>query len=285
MNFVKKKLILILLVCLIANVSFASTTAYAFSVGDILGQTTQGSNLSALSDVFIGLLLEKLLGPLIHSTGDKTVPVPPSGDSAPANDNSKQDNTKSSAIKGKIIVIDPGHGGSNPGAVANNSTESSNNLAVGLKLQNLLVQAGAKVIMTRDTDRTVAPEGSTLGEELQARVDLAEAKHADIFVSLHSNSNPDSSIEGAMTFYHGEKSPDLASQIQKSLIKATGATDKGIAKETFYVLRNTSMPGVLVEMGFVSNANEAAKLKSESYRDRLATGVFNGIGNYFSTKG
>ncbi len=187
-------------------------------------------------------------------------------------------------LRGKVIVLDPGHGGSNPGAVANNTRESDNNLAVGLKLRDKLVQAGAKVIMTRDTDRTVAAEGSTLGQELQARVDLAKANQADIFVSLHSNENSDTGIAGAMTFYPEGKSSNLATTVQSALVKETGAVDKGVSTANYLVLRNASMPSILVEMGFVSNQQEAARLQNNAYRNQIAQGVFGGIVNYFNNK-
>ena len=187
-------------------------------------------------------------------------------------------------LLGKIIVLDPGHGGSNPGAVANGVKEADINLAVSLNLREKLVEAGANVIMTRETNRTVAPEGQTLGQELQARVDIAEMNNADIFVSIHSNDNPDSSIAGAMSFYPQGKASDLASAVQKSIIQAAGAIDKGIETATFYVLRKTSMPSVLIEIGFLSNPEEAVRLQDNGYRTKIVQGIFNGIVTYFSTR-
>ncbi len=266
---------------------------YAASLDNVLSTlaastvpSQDGASGGGLLNNLFSLLFDKILGPLLNifngksSTSSqaaggsiKVTPLPPVNPGSVQNDG---------ILRGKVIVVDPGHGGSNPGAVANNTRESDNNLAVGLNLRDKLMQAGAKVIMTRDSDRTVAPEGSTLGQELQARVDIAETNHADIFVSIHSNENPDSSIAGATTFYHSGKSPDLAQAVQSSLVKETGAIDKGIAPETFYVLRNTSMPGILVEMGFVSNREEASRLQSDSYRNSIAQGIFDGIVKYFN---
>jgi N-acetylmuramoyl-L-alanine amidase len=238
-----------------------------------------GSSGSNIFEKLFGFLFDKILGPLFgsKSTSGSNDESPVKVTPLPTNPNSN-----TGTLRGKVIVVDPGHGGSNPGAVANNSREADNNLAVSLKLRDQLVQAGAKVIMTRETDRTVAKEGSSLGQELQARVDLAESNQADLFVSIHSNSNPQSSIAGAMTFYPNGKSPKLATNVQNALINATGAVDKGTSPETFYVLRNTSMPSILVEMGFVTNAQEAAKLNNDSYRTNISKGIFNGIVNYFS---
>lgn len=188
------------------------------------------------------------------------------------------------SLQNKVIVLDPGHGGSNPGAVENGVNEADINLAVSLELRKNLVEAGANVIMTRETNRTVAPEGKTLGEELQARVDVAETNNADIFISIHSNSNPDPAITGAMSFYAQDKASDLASIIQKSVVQATDAIDKGVEAAAFYVLRKTSMPSTLIEMGFISNLKEAAQLQDRAYRTEIVQGIFNGIVSFFRTK-
>lgn len=185
------------------------------------------------------------------------------------------------SLSGKTIIIDAGHGGYNPGAIANGSIEKDNNLAVALLLEQQLKDAGAKVIMTRKTDRAVADKTTTLRSELQARVDIAERYDGDIFVSIHSNSNNDRNIHGAMTFYSTDRSKKLAQTIQKNLIYRSKAQDKGIENAGFYVLRNTSMPSVLVEMGFVTNPQEAKRLSNAAYRQKLANGIYEGIEEYF----
>jgi len=293
----KKIFSYVLLALMVFSVLLPVQVTQAAAIDDVLNTLTAStvstpdgsSGGSNIFDKLFSFLFEKILGPVLNIFGSKSTsgsatespvkvtPLPP----LPNNSGNVQD---SGALRGKVIVIDPGHGGNNPGAVANNNRESDNNLAVSLKLRDKLVQAGAKVIMTRETDRNVAPEGSTLGQELQARVALAEANHADIFVSIHSNSNPDPNIVGAMTFYHSGKSPELALEVQSALIKQTGAVDKGTSPATFYVLRNTSMPGILVEMGFVTNASEAARLQSDTYRNSIAQGIFNGIVKYFNNR-
>lgn len=247
-----------------------ATLASSTVPGQNNGAPSTTNNQNPLEKIF-GFLINKILGPILNIFGGKTTSTLPS----PVT-------TNSGILKGKIIVVDPGHGGSNPGAVANNTRESDNNLAVGLKLRDKLVQAGATVIMTRDTDRTVGPEGSSLGTELAARVDLAESNHADLFVSIHSNENPDANIAGAMTFYPSGKSSSLASSIQNALIATTGAVNKGTSPATFYVLRNASMPSTLVEMGFVSNREEATLLNNDAYRSKMAQGILNGVINYFN---
>lgn len=284
-----KFLSIILVLTVLFNFAVPISTTYAGAVDDVLGTLTSSTmNTSDNGGNFIeklfSFIFDKILGPIFNLGGGgntnadnspvKVTPLPPrpsSGSGTIAD---------SGVLNGKVIVVDPGHGGTNPGAVGNNTREADNNLAVGLKLRDKLVQAGAKVVMTRTTDRNVAAVGSSLGQELQARVDIAVKNNADMFISIHSNSNPDSSIAGAMTFYPSSKSQQLALEVQSALVSATGSVDKGISPATFYVLRNTPMPSILVEMGFVTNAQEAQQLQSDQYRNKIATGIFNGVVKY-----
>ena len=286
---------IIIVLAVLANLAMPLTTTCAAAGTSILDTLTAATMNSDSSGNFIEKLLnflfDKILGPILNLgskndnlTGGSPVKVTPLP-SLPGNSTQVTTDVQAKgALQGKVIVIDPGHGGSNPGAVANNTREADTNLAVGLKLRNKLAQAGAKVIMTRTSDHNVASADSSLAEELQARVDIAAKNKADIFVSLHSNSNPNSAIKGIMTFYPSGKSPALAQTVHASLIKTTGAVDKGIAPATFYVLRNTTMPSILVEMGFVTNTQEAKLLQSDAYREKIATGIFNGIVEYFQQK-
>ena len=284
-----KKIIALLVLALLFNLLLPITVSYAAPLNNIvqtLGASTVSSDASSgggLINSIFGFLYNKILAPLLHlgsSSSSSTPPasVPRSGSS------SSSSGIDSAALNGKVIVVDAGHGGSNPGAVGNNTRESDNNLAVALKLQDKLTRSGAKVIMTRSSDKTVAAEGSTLTKELAARVDLAEANHADLFISLHSNENADTTIQGATTYYNSDQSAKVAQTVQNSLVDVTGATDKGTSQANFYVIRTPSMPSVLVEMGFVSNSTEAKKLNTDAYRDEIATGVSKGISQYFSQK-
>lgn len=284
-----------MLVLVLFSLIAPMTVTHAASLDNVLttltastisGQDNTSHGTGFLEKLF-SFVFDKLLGPILNvfnskATNNASTAHPVVITSLPATTTNPIAIQNNGILKGKIIVVDPGHGGSNPGAVANNTRESDNNLAVSLKLRDQLVQAGATVIMTRDTDRTVAPEGSSLGAELQARVDLAETNHADMFISIHSNENPDTNIAGAMTFYPNGKSSTLASEVENALIAKTSAVNKGTSSATFYVLRNTSMPSTLVEMGFVSNREEAALLNSDSYRTKIAQGILNGIVKYFN---
>jgi len=285
---VERKNILLysLLLVMMFNIFIPLPVTHAADLGSIVNTLAASSAPSdgggSLLGQLFNLLFGKFLAPLLNifhgSAAPATTVTPPETESAsalPPNPGSD------GVLQGRVIIVDPGHGGSNPGAVDNDSREADNNLAVGLNLRDKLRQAGAKVIMTRDSDRTVAPEGNSLRQELQARVDLAEVNNADIFVSIHSNENENPSISGATTYFSSGKSTQLAKMVQNAVVQVTQAEDRGVLQGNFYVIRTPSMPSILIEMGFVSNPAEAAKLNSDSYRSSIAQGIFNGITKYF----
>jgi len=287
-----RKLIHLLLIVIVINIMVPIQLTYAASVPDssailsALTSTTAPSGTGSLS-ALLSLLFDKILGPLLNIAGNQSSSAvagniarppakPPASSAAPVQD--------SGVLRGKIIVVDPGHGGSNPGAVANGARESDINLAVSLKLRDQLQKAGATVIMTRQTDSMVAPAGSTNNQDLAARLDIAEAKSADLFIAVHSNDNEDRQIAGTMTFFPSGKSDELAAAVQSAVVKETNSIDKGTSPATFYVLRKTSMPSILIEMGFVSNPTEAARLNDDGYRNQITQGIFNGIVRYLNNR-
>lgn len=268
-NF-KKNMIAVLALIVLQNSFFHSTTQAAEILPKMQAilqsetvKTAVGETLTDWGKVFLRNFAGSLGLPLARS--EKAL--------APS--------ASSGALRGRTIAIDPGHGGANPGAVRYGLRESDNNLAVSLKLKSLLERQGAQVVLTRAEDRAVTKDGAALKEELQARVDLAATKNADIFVSVHTNSNENTAINGAMTFYYDEKSKPLAKRIQNAMVAKTGAVDKGDAYGNFLVLRSSKIPAVLVEMGFITNRAEAEKLASDAYRDRMAAGIADGIAAYF----
>jgi len=273
-----------LLLTLVFGMIAPIQTGYAASPSNILSTLTAPTTQQGggILNVLYDLVFKKLLGPILNIFDGKSAPA--SSINKPVTITKVEQAAVNKSLVGKVIVVDPGHGGSNPGAVAHNTRESDNNLAVGLKLRDKLEQAGAKVVMTRDTDRTVAPEGKSLSEELQARVDLVGANNADMFVSVHSNENSNEAVAGAMTFYAQGASSTLAESVESSLITTTGAIDKGTSPANFYVLRKNYVPSILVEMGFVSNAEEAARLTSNEYREKIASGIFQGICQYYQNQ-
>lgn len=186
-------------------------------------------------------------------------------------------------LAGVTIVIDPGHGGPDTGAIGPTGTyEKNNTLAIGLDLADLLRSAGAKVILTRRTDVTPAIGTYTESLDLQARTKIANDLQADLFVSLHNDafSNPD--IVGVSTFYSldspvSAQSQVFAESIQSELVKAVALSSRGVKNANFYVIKNTQMPAVLVEVGFISNPGEEKLLGTRDFQSKAARGIYTGI--------
>ncbi|MEB3212859.1 MAG: N-acetylmuramoyl-L-alanine amidase [Leptolyngbyaceae bacterium] len=170
-----------------------------------------------------------------------------------------------------IVMIDPGHGGRDPGAIGiGGLRETTVVLPISLQVANLLQQQGVNVVMTRTTDQTVSLEG---------RVQMAERANASIFVSIHANaislSRPD--VNGIETYYASPQGARLARAIHNSMLQAVGGPDRGVRQSRFFVLRRTSMPAALVETGFVTGARDAPLLNDPAYRERLAQAIARGI--------
>lgn len=191
----------------------------------------------------------------------------------------------SGGIAGKVITIDPGHGGSDPGAIGPNGTmEKDITLAISKKLKAALEAKGAKVNMTRTTDVDVYGPNASGPDELQARVDVGTANKSDIFVSVHINSFSNPNVGGISTYYYDKTQYDtrLASRIQAKIADESGfAGDRGIQPGNLYVLRRSLMPAILLELGFISNPKEEALLKKADVQQQFADEVAAGIESYF----
>lgn len=191
----------------------------------------------------------------------------------------------SGGIAGKVITIDPGHGGSDPGAIGPNGTmEKDITLAISKKLKAALEAKGAKVNMTRTTDVDVYGPNASGPDELQARVDVGTANKSDIFVSVHINSFSNLNVGGISTYYYDKTQYDtrLASRIQAKIADESGfAGDRGIQPGNLYVLRRSLMPAILLELGFISNPKEEALLKKDNVQQQFADEVAAGIESYF----
>ncbi|MEG6585551.1 N-acetylmuramoyl-L-alanine amidase family protein [Dendrosporobacter sp. 1207_IL3150] len=190
---------------------------------------------------------------------------------------------ESSRLQGKIICLDPGHGGSDPGAIGPSGTmEKDNTLAVSLLLKEKLEANGATVIMTRETDQDVAYPNASSSDELGARVNTANDANADIFLSIHNDSFTSITAAGTTTFHYGDdESIQLAAQVQKCLVEELGTKDRGSRFASFYAIRYTNMPAVLIETAFISNPEEELLLASTDGRSKAAESIFNGIVKYF----
>lgn len=169
------------------------------------------------------------------------------------------------------IFIDAGHGGTNPGTIGTNDLfESTVNLDVALKLGRILSSKGYDVNYSRTTDKNVS---------LSERAALANSWGADYFVSIHCNSNPNSEISGASTYYYrkGTTAESLAIVVNTNLVRMTEQIDLGTFSANFAVLRLTDMPAILVEIAFLSNPREAELLSTNTFRENCAIGISNGI--------
>ncbi len=171
------------------------------------------------------------------------------------------------------VFIDAGHGGKDSGASANGLEEKDLNLKIALKVQRILQAQGIEVVMSRTTDKFL---------ELREISSLANNSGADAFASIHINSATTTAAYGIETFYYPNRmdSKPLADSVQKQLISSTGAYDRGVKTADFHVVRETKMPSILAECGFISNKSEAIKMSTNSYQELLASGISKGITNY-----
>jgi N-acetylmuramoyl-L-alanine amidase len=188
------------------------------------------------------------------------------------------------------VVIDPGHGGTDPGTVGINGLyEKTVNNSISYTLRDLLIENGYEVVMTRSKDRTLS---------LQERVAIAAAADADLYVSVHANAHPSASIRGSMVLYHDAAYPNpqypaspemtalspeskrLAHLVLSSMLEQVPNTNRGLVPSSAYVVRMGSVPSILVETAFLSNAQDAKLLASSAIRDKYALGIYNGIQQY-----
>ncbi len=174
------------------------------------------------------------------------------------------------------VVIDPGHGGSDPGAVGiNGLRETDIVLEVSKSVSKFLTNKGVKTILTRNYERTL---------DLQPRVTKANNSRADAFVSIHANATRGKrkDVNGLETYYYsGYKGYSLAKNIQKQiLIFSPQSPDRGVRRSRFFVIRKTSMPAALVEIGFVTGMYDADLLRQKGYRDKMSFAIAKGILDY-----
>jgi N-acetylmuramoyl-L-alanine amidase len=179
----------------------------------------------------------------------------------------------------RLIVIDPGHGGSDPGSQHGGLGEAALNLDTAKRLRDLLVARGWQVKLTRDTDVDVFAPNDSARDELQARVDVANNAGARLFVSIHTNAFINSGPYGTTCYI--SKPDDVAfARIIETHLAADGTKDDGVVKSHLYVTLHTKMPAVLVEMAFLTNPNDFALLGSPAWRQKVAQEIADGIGEY-----
>jgi N-acetylmuramoyl-L-alanine amidase len=179
-------------------------------------------------------------------------------------------------------VIDPGHGGNDPGALnpGMGLTESHLTLTIAKRLKDDLVRAGWRVTLTRDGDYEVGDPGGDDKQELQARCDIANAVGSRLFISVHINSSTSSSPNGITTYFWRPADRGFAQAIQNATAQASGDANVGVHREEFYVIRHTVMPALLVEAAYLSNGHDAALLSQQWFLERVADGIAQGVKDY-----
>ncbi len=194
-------------------------------------------------------------------------------------------------VSNKVIVLDAGHGNPDGGAVSKNGiSEADINLKIVLKLQNLLEQSGATVILTRSDENGIYDEDKTKLKnqkisDIKNRVKIGNSSSANIFVSIHLNKIPQSQYSGWQTFFKNgsEQGEKLATSIQENLNKTIEKENNRVPMklDNVYIVKNVEIPLTIVECGFLSNEEEERKLQEDDYQNKLAWGIYNGIINYF----
>lgn len=184
-------------------------------------------------------------------------------------------------LKGKTIIIDPGHGGADPGAVAAGLHEANVNMDLAQSLKKQLLQKGAKVKLTRDWDKGLVPDEIMTYYErwviLEKRKSFAHEEKGHILLSLHSNSHQDVSVSGAIVFYSDEISKELAEKIQSKLV-TLGPKQRSVELRNFTIINGNEMPSVLIEAGFITNKNDRDILTKQ--KDLVAGKILEGLEEY-----
>lgn len=183
-------------------------------------------------------------------------------------------NLNQTPLRNKVIVIDPGHGGYDVGAISvHNNYEKNFALNTAKHLQDQLELLGAKVHLTRSDDYYYA---------LTPRAILANYHGADVFLSIHYNSEPQyPSANGINTYYRKSADLALAEFVHQGILETTKANDRGVLTGDYLVLRNSKRPSLLLELGFLSNESEEMLIQSPGYQDDISRGIIIGLENYF----
>ncbi len=176
-------------------------------------------------------------------------------------------------LKGKTIVIDPGHGGNDSGAIGVSGTyEKTLNIRTAKIVFDKLSASGANVVLTRNSDNYVS---------LRSRVSISHYRNADAFVSIHYDSTNDRSVRGVTSYYYKNIDVGLASTIQSELVKNTGFKNRQHRLGNYQVLRENRNPSVLLELGFISNPTEEYTVNTNNFQENVSNGIYYGLAQYF----
>ncbi len=245
----------------------------------ILIQPASGVTLGVLNQVGDKLLALKLQRyRQIRPPMNLPPLLPPKQQLPDLNSRQPQITPRRSVRKGKLVVIiDPGHGGKDSGAIGIGSIQEKNIiLPISKRITEVLERNGIQVIMTRDSDYFVT---------LPGRVAMAQRANADVFVSIHANSAGASRPEvSGLETYHYDTGLTLARIVHNKILQSLNVRDRNVRKARFYVLRKTSMPSILVETGFLTGREDAAKLRTSAYQNRMADAIAQGILQYLRSR-
>lgn len=203
---------------------------------------------------------------------------PPVETEAPAENETPVDPEITPTLVGYSVTLDAGHGGWSSGAVYEDIMEKDIDLAVALRTEQILKEMGCEVYMIRTDDTFV---------DIHDRASMANKKDTDIFVSIHSNAYPeDLSVQGTLTYFcpGSSRGKTLAQCVQTAVSAAAGSQDRGVAKDELVVVKETKMPAVLVELGFMTNHEELMRLADPVYQQKLAKGIAAGVEDYLLNK-
>lgn len=177
-------------------------------------------------------------------------------------------------LSGLNIVLDPGHGGRDTGAIGLYGLKEKNIVqSTAEKVAEKLRNSGANVITTRVGDHYLS---------LDNRVQISNSQYTDVFISLHYNASPILTAQGTNTFYFSEASRQLAQSVQSSIAAMTDLRNRGIERESYYVLRNTNAKAILLELGFITNPYDSAIVQNADYQYQLAQAITDGLINYYN---
>ncbi len=247
----------------------------------ILVQTAAGFQFGRLNQsdsqtLALELFSSRNSSPVSQVSDSTTIPVPLPANTGQFNPPPRPSNPTPNPPRQRngrfLVVIDPGHGGKDPGAIGIGGLQEKNViLPISLEVTRILQQQGIDVRLTRDSDFFVT---------LQGRTDLANQIDADLFVSIHANSmgkaRPD--VNGIEVYYFGDRR--LSDTIHRNIVRSVDMRDRGVRRARFYVLRTSKMPSTLVEVGFVTGAEDAAKLANANFQRQMAAAIAGGIIEY-----
>lgn len=195
--------------------------------------------------------------------------------------------TKDYSLLGKVIYLDAGHGGKDSGAISNNLYEKDLNLEIVDKLESELLSRGALVLLTRDDDYDLSTTNiNRKRDDLYSRIKLINDSNCDLYISIHLNSTTNSAWRGLQIFYSSiNKDNKLLAETMNNTLANNIKNIREVKKSNdYYMYKNIKKPGILIEVGFLSNPNDKYLLKQEAYQYKLVTSITDGIVNYFTNK-